>query len=94
MLRALRDRANPFGRRDAERLLLAAFFLVLVFAVGVAVDLAPSGPGYTTGSIAPTAIRAPRAAVIPNAVETKEAQVAAASHASPVYDYTAERASA
>jgi hypothetical protein len=87
-------RPRPFGRRDAERLLLAAFFLVLVFAAGVALDLAPSGPGYTVNSLAPTAIRAPRAAVIPNPVETKQAQDNAASGVQPQYDYTADRASA
>jgi cyclic-di-AMP phosphodiesterase PgpH len=74
-------------------MLLAAFFLVLVFAAGVAVDLAPSGPGYTAGSIAPTVIRAPRAAVIPNPVETKLAQDAAANQVVAVYDYTPDRAS-
>ena len=94
MLREPHERPRPFGRRDAERLLLAAFFLVLVFAAGLAVDLTPSGPGYTAGSIAPTAIRAPRAGVIPNPVETKQAQDAAASQVKPVYDYTPDRASA
>jgi putative nucleotidyltransferase with HDIG domain len=74
-------------------MLLAAFFLILVFAAGVAVDLAPSGPGYTAGSIAPTAIRAPRAAVIPNSVETKQAQDAAAAKVEPRYDYSPDAAS-
>jgi hypothetical protein len=75
-------------------MLLAIFFLVLAFAAGVAVDLTPSGPGYTAGSIAPTAIKAPRAAVIPNPVETKQAQDAAAAAVTPRYDYTTDSASA
>ncbi|HEY5486425.1 MAG TPA: HDIG domain-containing metalloprotein [Candidatus Limnocylindrales bacterium] len=84
---------RAFGRRDGERLLLAAFFLVLVFAAGVAVDLAPSGPGYTVNSLAPTPIRAPRAATIPNPVETKQAQDAKAAGVLPQYDYSPDRAS-
>jgi putative nucleotidyltransferase with HDIG domain len=86
------ERPKPFGRRDAARLLLAAFFLVLVFAAGVAFDLSPSGPGYAAGTIASTTIRAPRAAVIPNSVETKLAQDAAAAGVIPRYDFAADRA--
>ena len=74
-------------------MLLSAFFLILVFAAGVAVDLAPSGPGYTANSIAQTAIKAPRAAEIPNPVRTQQAKDAAAATVVAVYDYSADRAS-
>ena len=92
MVKQPHERPKPFGRRDAARLLLAAFFLVLVFAAGVAFDLSPSGPGYAAGTIASTTIRAPRAAVIPNSVETKLAQDAAAAGVTARYDFAADRA--
>jgi hypothetical protein len=66
--------------------------IVAALAVGVVVDLAPTNPGYSVGVVAPTAIRAPRDATIPNAVEDRVAQDVARAGVGPQYDYTAARA--
>jgi putative nucleotidyltransferase with HDIG domain len=87
------ERPPQFGRRDAARLVLAGCLIVLALGSGVVVDLVPYNPGYAAGTIAPTAIRAPRDDVIPNSVETKQAQDAAARAVPPQYDYTKTAAS-
>ncbi len=92
MLREPHERPRPFGRGDATRLLIAAFLLVGVLVAGVASDLSPSNPGFAAGAIAGTTVRAPRDAVIPNSVETKVAQDAAAALVAPQYDFTQGRA--
>ncbi|MGD0247964.1 MAG: hypothetical protein ABSB75_02825, partial [Candidatus Limnocylindrales bacterium] len=92
-MRESHERPSPFGRSDAFRLIVAALLIVVALAAGVAGDLAPSNPGYAAGTVARTAIRAPRDATIPNPVETKAAQDAAAEAEPPHYDYTPERAS-
>ena len=93
MVRESHERPSPFGRRDAVRLVIAALLIVAALAAGVAGDLAPSNPGYAAGTVARTAIRAPRDATIPNQVETQAAQDAAAAAVPPQYDYTPARAS-
>jgi len=72
---------------------MAAFLIVAALAAGVIGDLASASPGYTAGTVAQSAIRAPRDATIPNPVETKQAQDAAAAAVVPLYDYTPQRAS-
>ncbi|HEX7431250.1 MAG TPA: hypothetical protein VF293_03565, partial [Candidatus Limnocylindrales bacterium] len=74
------------------RLVFAALLIVAALAVGVVVDLAPTNPGYSVGVVAPTAIRAPRDATIPNAVETKADQDSNSRLVQPAYDYTLLRA--
>jgi putative nucleotidyltransferase with HDIG domain len=66
--------------------------IVAALGVGVVVDLAPTNPGYSVGVVAQTAIRAPRDATIPNAVEDKVAQNVASAGVGPQYDYTTARA--
>ena len=88
MLREPHERPRPFGRRDAVRLLTAALLLVGALVVGVASDLSPTNPGLATGSIAGATVRAPRDAVIPNALETKAAQDVVANAVAPQYDFT------
>ena len=92
MLREPHGRPRPFGRRDAVRLLTAAFLLVGALAAGVASDLSPSNPGLEADAIAGTTIRAPRDAVIPNSLETNAAKDAAAAAVAPQYDFTQGRA--
>ncbi len=92
MLREPRELPHSFGRRDAARLLIAAFVLVVGLAVGVAPDLAPTNSGLAAGTVASAAVRAPRDAVIDNPVETRAAQDAAAAAVPPQYDYTPQRA--
>jgi len=93
VLREPHGRPGTFGRRDAVRLVAAAFLIVAALAAGVVSDLAPTSPGYATGIVAQSAILAPRDATIPNPVETKQAQNAASAAVTPRYDYTSERAS-
>jgi len=56
------------------------------------VDLAPSDPGYTANQVAQAAIRAPRDATFPNAIQQKILQDAAVKAVPPQYTYTKERA--
>ena len=86
------ERPRAFGRRDAVRLIFSALLIVVALGVGVVVDLAPTNPGYSVGVKAPTAILAPRDAVIPNAVETKADQDSNSRLVQPAYDYTLPRA--
>jgi hypothetical protein len=65
---------------------------VVALAAGVAGDLAPTSPGYSAGTVARSAIQAPRDATFANPVETKAARDAAAAAVTPRYDYTPERA--
>jgi putative nucleotidyltransferase with HDIG domain len=92
VLRELHERPRRFGRRDAGRLLFAALLIVAALGVGVVVDLAPTNPGYSVGVVAQNAIRAPRDATIPNAVETKADQDSNSRLVQPAYDYTLLRA--
>jgi len=92
VLREPHEGARAFGPRDAARLAFAASLIVVALGAGVLGDLAPAKPNYTSGVVAPTTIRAPRDATIPNAVETKTAQDAAAASVTPKYDYTPTRA--
>ena len=92
MLREPHERPNPFGRRDALRLVVAAVLIVAGLAAGVAADFAPASPGYGAGTIAAAAIQAPRDATFPNPVETQAARDAAAKAVTPRYDYTVDRA--
>ncbi|MFI5258946.1 MAG: HD family phosphohydrolase [Candidatus Limnocylindrales bacterium] len=92
MLREPHERPAAFSRRDAIRLVGAVLLIVLALAAGVAPNLAPSTPGYAAGSIAQSAIVAPRDATITNPIETAAAQDAAAKAVPPVYDYTLTRA--
>ena len=86
------ERLRAFGPRDAARLVFAASLIVIALGLGVVGDLAPANPGYASGMVSPTTIRAPRDATIPNAVETKTAQDSAAEAVTPKYDYTTARA--
>jgi putative nucleotidyltransferase with HDIG domain len=92
MLREPHEPHLPFRRHDAARLLMAGVLLVAFMALGVVPDLSPSNPGLATGAIARSTVRAPYAATIPNPVETKAAQDAAAAAVLPQYDYTFQRA--
>ena len=92
MLREPHERPSPFGRRDAVRLVLAAVLIVAALAAGVISDLTPSSPNLAAGTIAQSAVVAPRDATIPNAIKTKQAQDAASAAQTPVYDYTPDRA--
>jgi len=92
VLREPPERPRAFGRRDAVRLIFSALLIVVALGVGVVVDLAPTNPGYSVGVKAPTAILAPRDAVIPNAVETKADQDSNSRLVQPAYDYTLPRA--
>jgi putative nucleotidyltransferase with HDIG domain len=85
---------RPFGRTDAARLAVAAVLFVVAMAVGIIPDLSPTDPGLSIGALAPSTVRAPHDAVIPNPIETKAAQDAAAAAVVPRYDFTAERAAA
>ena len=88
MLREPHERPVAFGRADAARVLLAAVPIIIALAAGVAGDLAPQNPGYQTGSVAAEAIHAPSDATIPNPIETRAAQDAAAAAVTEQYDYT------
>ena len=92
MLREPHERLSPFGRRDAVRLVIAAVLIVVALAAGVASDLSPTSPGYSVGTVAKSAIQAPRDATFPNPIETKAARDAASAAVLPVYDYTQGRA--
>ncbi len=92
MLREPHERPSPFGRRDAVRLVLAAVLIVAALAAGVISDLTPSSPNLAAGTIAQSAVVAPRDATIPDAIKTKQAQDAASAAQTPVYDYTPDRA--
>ena len=92
MLRELHERPSPFGRRDLARLIVAAILIVAALAAGVVSDLTPGNPGYAVGSVAQSAILAPRDAVVPNPVETAVAKADAARKVLPQYDYTKAKA--
>jgi putative nucleotidyltransferase with HDIG domain len=92
MLKEPHERPSPFGRRDAVRLVAAAVLIAAALAAGVASDLTTSKPGYAAGTIAQSAIRAPRDASIPNQIETQQARAAAAAAVQPVYDFSQSRA--
>ncbi len=72
---------------------MSAALILVALGAGVAVDLTPSSPGLSANVIAPTTIRAPGDAAIPNPVETKQAQDAASLAVAPQYDYTTSGAS-
>ncbi len=93
MLREPHERPSPFDRRDAVRLVVGALLIVGALAAGVASDLAPASPGFSAGTVAGSAIQAPRDATFPNPVETKALQDAATRAVQPQYDYTQARAS-
>jgi hypothetical protein len=92
MLREPHERPSPFGRRDLARLVVAAILIVAALAAGVVSDLTPGNPGYAVGSVAQSAILAPRDAVVPNPVETAAAKADAARKVLPQYDYTKAKA--
>ncbi len=92
MLREPHERPGPFRRQDAVRLVVAALLIVGALAAGVVGDLSPASPGYTAGTVATSAILAPRDAIITNPVETQAARDAASAAVQPRYDYTTERA--
>jgi putative nucleotidyltransferase with HDIG domain len=92
MLREPHERPSPFGRRDALRLVVAAFLIAAALAAGVASDLTTARPSYASGTIAQSVIRAPRAASIPDPTATKQAQDAAAAAVAPQYDFSQSRA--
>jgi putative nucleotidyltransferase with HDIG domain len=92
VLREPYERAGPFGKRDAIRLVVAVLLIVVALAVGVPGDLASVSPGYAVGAVASAAIIAPRDGVVPNSVETAAAKAAAAAKAQPQYDFSSDRA--
>ena len=93
MLREPQERPGPFGRRDVIRLILASFPIMVALAAGAAGDLTPTSHGYAAGTVAESAIKAPRDASIANPVETKAARDAAAALVTQHYDYTPAGAS-
>jgi putative nucleotidyltransferase with HDIG domain len=92
VLREPHERPGPFGRRDAVRLVVAALLIVVALAAGVAGDLTPTAPGYAIGTVAASAIRAPRDATIADPIATAAAQKAASDREPPRYDFTTDRA--
>jgi hypothetical protein len=93
-MRESHERTGAFGRRDAVKLVAAAFLIVLALAAGVVDDLAPVSPGYAIGTVATSEIRAPRDATIPNPIETAAAKEAALQKVEPQYDFTPVRGAA
>jgi putative nucleotidyltransferase with HDIG domain len=92
VLREPHERPSPFGRKDAVRLVVAALLIMVALAAGVVGDLTPSNPGYAAGTVARSAIQAPRDATFANPIETKTARDAASAAVLPVYDYAQQRA--
>jgi putative nucleotidyltransferase with HDIG domain len=93
-MRESHERTGAFGRRDAVRLVVAAVLILVALGVGIADDLAPVSPGYVSGTVARSAILAPRDATIANPIETAAAKQAAVQNVEPQYDFTPERATA
>jgi putative nucleotidyltransferase with HDIG domain len=87
------ERPQTFGRNDLARLVLAGVLILLALASGVILDISQRSPVLLTGAIAPSAVRAPRDATIPNDVETHAAAAAAALAVEPQYDFSPAGAS-
>jgi cyclic-di-AMP phosphodiesterase PgpH len=79
------------SRREVVRLATAAGALVLAMTVILGVDVAPR-LDLKVGDLAPTDIRAPKAATFTNPVLTDAAQASARNEVKPQYDFTSERA--
>ncbi len=93
MLKEPHEPHRPFRRGDAGRLLGGVVLFLGLLAVGVVPDLSPANPGFAPGVMAASNVRAPRAAVVANPVETELARQAAAAAVPPQYDFTVQRAS-
>jgi len=79
------------NRREAIRLATAAAVLALAMTAILAVDVSPRY-NLAVGDLAPTDIRAPRAATFTNDVLTQQARDAARAAVLPQYDFTSEKA--
>jgi putative nucleotidyltransferase with HDIG domain len=88
---ARRLAANPFTRRDAVRLFLAATILVAGLTAALSIDLIPSRVIPGEGDVAPTELRAPRATVFTSEIATQQARADARRAVEPQYDYDLER---
>jgi putative nucleotidyltransferase with HDIG domain len=82
---------SPFTRRDAARLAVAATTLVAVMTAILSIGIMPAGFAARVGDLAPTDLRAPRAAEFTSTIETDNARKAARAEVQPQYDYTLER---
>jgi putative nucleotidyltransferase with HDIG domain len=91
MLGRSADEGVRISRREVVRLATAAGALVLAMTVILGVQVAPR-LDLAVGDLAPSDIRAPKAATFTNPVLTDAAQVAARNEVKPQYDFTSERA--
>jgi cyclic-di-AMP phosphodiesterase PgpH len=88
---ARRLAANPFTRRDAVRLGIAATILVAALTAALSIDLLPGGVTLKEGDIAPSDVRAPYTLLFNSRIETEQARDQARRDVPPQYDYTPER---
>ena len=82
-----------FARRDATRLFIGAFVMILALGSVLAVDALPgpfAGPSFI-GDVATADIVAPRALTYESAEQTRIAREAARAEVDPQYNYSAER---
>ena len=79
------------NRREAARLASAAAILAVAMTAILAVDLSQRVT-LTVGDLAPSDVRAPRAATFTNQLLTQQAQDAARAAVLPQYDYTSAKA--
>ncbi len=94
MLAQTADRAMPFRRNDAVRLIVTSVLLIVALGAILAVDVIPTELGLKVGDIAQGTIRAPRAFTVESAILTQEARAQARDAVPPQYDFTADRAAA
>jgi cyclic-di-AMP phosphodiesterase PgpH len=85
------DEAVPPTRRDFLRLAAAAAALIIVMTAILGIDFSPR-LDLKVGDLAPSDIRAPRAATFVNDVLTNQARQAAQVAVDPQYDYTSQNA--
>jgi putative nucleotidyltransferase with HDIG domain len=87
---ARRLAANPFTRRDAVRLSVAATILVAGLTAALSIDLIPSRIIPAEGDVAPAELRAPLSTVFISESETQKARDDARREVPPLYDYDLE----
>ena len=83
--------AVRLSRREIARLGAVGGALIVVLTVILGIDVSPRFD-LNVGDLAPTDVRAPRAATFTNTVLTHQARVAARLAVTPQYDFTSEKA--